>query len=489
MKADTVAVFTDTKIRDYKDEQLIFQIVKNTLENYLSMQYSSSEISDLIHSGETVLIKPNIVHELNFLVRFDKRQMDRPNDCFITNWNVIKAVVKVISVIDNLKIIILECPLQSCSIEKIVTPEKLEELRSYNKSNYIEFVDGRRTKYLFKDKEPQIIHECRSKELYVDFDLKENSLHNDYKKNISRFRVTDYPPNEMKKFHNKQHHKYRVAKEVIEADCVINIPKLKTHMKSGMTGAMKNFVGVVGNKECLPHHTKGSVLCGGDCYGDMSLIKPLAESIMDIANSYMLKNEKIYYYLRKVAMSFLYMRAILGLDYDISGSWYGNDTICRTIVDLNRIVYFGGRDGKLYENQQRRVISIIDGLISGMGEGPMKPIPNYTGFLCVSESTAAADAIAAEYLGIDSYKLRFLAKNRINDKKFPLSVPYEKVRINYNGKMVNFSEFRKRESNIIVAPRWIGKIEKDPYNEFLYFNQFFENIKHYRQYIKDLFTR
>ena len=41
---------------------------------------------------------------------------------------------------------------------------------------------------------------------------------------------------------------------------------MKTHEKAGLTGAMKNLVGVNGHKEYLPHHMEGSFFSGGDSY-------------------------------------------------------------------------------------------------------------------------------------------------------------------------------------------------------------------------------
>ena len=42
------------------------------------------------------------------------------------------------------------------------------------------------------------------------------------------------------------------------ADAVINIPKLKTHKKSGVTLALKSCIGLTNEKYWLPHYTEGS---------------------------------------------------------------------------------------------------------------------------------------------------------------------------------------------------------------------------------------
>jgi hypothetical protein len=53
---------------------------------------------------------------------------------------------------------------------------------------------------------------------------------------------------------------------VLSADLVVNLPKLKTHKKTGVTLALKNLVGINGDKNWLPHHSQGSVEKGGDEY-------------------------------------------------------------------------------------------------------------------------------------------------------------------------------------------------------------------------------
>ena len=75
----------------------------------------------------------------------------------------------------------------------------------------------------------------------------------------ARFGVTDY--------HAAPTHKpfgYPVSNSVLAADVILNVPKLKAHMKTGMTGALKNFIGIVGSKDYLPHFRFGSPGRGGD---------------------------------------------------------------------------------------------------------------------------------------------------------------------------------------------------------------------------------
>jgi hypothetical protein len=82
-----------------------------------------------------------------------------------------------------------------------------------------------------------------------------------------------------------------------------------------------------------------------------------------------------------------------------AGSWYGNDTISRTTIDLNRIVHFGKRDGTLADSPQRKVFTIADAIIAGEGDGPLAPTPKAAGLIIAGENGVAVDMILARLMG------------------------------------------------------------------------------------------
>ena len=79
----------------------------------------------------------------------------------------------------------------------------------------------------------------------------------------------------MNRRHSQGKHQYLVSNSVLSADFIINVPKLKTHIKAGITGALKNLVGINGHKEFLPHHVNGWPGSGGDQYQRRSAVKPI----------------------------------------------------------------------------------------------------------------------------------------------------------------------------------------------------------------------
>jgi hypothetical protein len=83
---------------------------------------------------------------------------------------------------------------------------------------------------------------------------------------------------------------------------------------------------------------------------------------------------------------------IMTRDTTAAGSWYGNETIWRMTLDLNHLLYFGPR-------APRKVISIVDGIVAGEGEGPLSPSPKAAGLLVAGENPAYVDAALAALMG------------------------------------------------------------------------------------------
>ncbi len=77
----------------------------------------------------------------------------------------------------------------------------------------------------------------RPLEDYVLFDLGADSLLEPIAQDAERFPVTMYNPDLVRQTHTPGRHQYLIAREVIEADVVINLPKLKDRNEPGLTGA------------------------------------------------------------------------------------------------------------------------------------------------------------------------------------------------------------------------------------------------------------
>lgn len=236
-------------------------------------------------------------------------------------------------------------------------------------------------------------------ENYVLFNLKSESLLEPITSAKNPFRVTNYDPRLMENTHSHDNHQYLIAREIIDSDVVINLPKLKTHKKAGITSALKNLVGINGNKEFLPHHRLGGAADGGDCYPGKSIPKRILEAIYDLQN---LNSQG--WMVRAVSFVGAQIDRILRLWGDrvgVEGAWRGNETVARMTLDLNRILQYGQTTATMSDVVQRRVIHIVDAIVAGQGDGPLSPEELHLNTLIAADNAAAADWVGALLLGYD----------------------------------------------------------------------------------------
>jgi hypothetical protein len=218
------------------------------------------------------------------------------------------------------------------------------------------------------------------------------------------FRVTCYDPDRMREAHRPGHHVYCVSREVLEADVVINVAKLKTHKKGGLTVALKNLVGINGHKSYLPHHRRGSTDLGGDEYLARDRLKDAASRLHDVA--YRIDTPPWRQRLALLANAALGAVGRMTREEGTeTGCWYGNDTLWRTCLDLNLILLYADsegcvRGGEVDAEPARRVFHVVDGIVGGDGDGPLAPRPRDSGVVMVGVSAPFVDLAAATLMGL-----------------------------------------------------------------------------------------
>jgi len=205
--------------------------------------------------GKNILIKPNWV-----------KHSSVPEDefCLITNDKFLIAALESLLKMNPAKIVIGDAPIQLTSWDKMLSPDFSREVDRLSKEYNVpvSIIDFRRRKYSMKENSPW--NEIKPMSEYVIFDLgKRSMLEPVTSPGKTRFRVTNYDPDRMQDAHAPGIHKYCIAKEFFDADMVILLPKVKTHQKTGITGALKNLVGINGDKDFLPHHRIGGTKRGG----------------------------------------------------------------------------------------------------------------------------------------------------------------------------------------------------------------------------------
>lgn len=92
-----------------------------------------------------------------------------------------------------------------------------------------------------------------------------------------RYYGADYDAGVVNSHHRGVVQEYLICATPVKADVFINMPKMKTHKKTGVTLSMKNLVGINADKNWLPHHTEGSPANGGDEYPDLTFKRRLEQ--------------------------------------------------------------------------------------------------------------------------------------------------------------------------------------------------------------------
>lgn len=215
-----------------------------------------------------------------------------------------------------------------------------------------------------------------------------------------------YDMAETNSHHAAERHEYMLCRTPMDADVLINLPKLKTHKKVGVTCALKNLVGINANKNWLPHHTEGTPDRGGDQFPAATTKARLEHSWMGTAKRW-LKN--------RPALSRLFVpvkkagRLVFGDTQKVvrSGNWHGNDTCWRMVLDLNKCLFFFDGSGAR-RRKPLRYLAVVDGIIGGEGNGPMAPDAKPCGVILAGAHPLAVDCVAATLMGFDWQRIRML---------------------------------------------------------------------------------
>ncbi|MCA1560503.1 MAG: DUF362 domain-containing protein [Acidobacteria bacterium] len=413
-------------------------------------------LGDLIRPGSRVVLKPNWVLHYN--------KSGEGMNCLVTHTSVVEAVLDYVDLARPGLVTVGDAPVQGCDFAALRDGCGLDHMaeRFRRRGLPLAVTDFRRTVRPGETHERPQVENVRDAGHFVLFDIGSHSLLEPLAQDAAKFRVTMYNPDLLLRTHALGRHQYLIAREVIDADVVINLPKLKCHKKAGVTGALKNLVGINGNKEFLPHHRKGGSQAGGDCYEGASRFKQYAETLLDMANRSSVA--LVQRTTARAAGAALSCAQRFGADGNLEGSWYGNDTVWRMCLDLQRILKYGTTAGTLTKTPQRRVLTITDAIVAGEGEGPLAPTPIAAGFMTAGMSPAATEWVNAVLMGLDPRRIP-LVRNAFLPFSFPLvDFRPEDLRV------ISDQGERRADELISPAPRafrppkgWVGRCElRDP---------------------------
>ncbi len=413
-------------------------------------------LGDLVRPGDRVLIKPNLVRHFH--------GGGLGTESLVTHASVLRPVLDyaILALGGRGRVTIADAPLQYADFARALSltgaDRVIEEARGRT-SVEIEAMDLRRERS--EKRRHVIVSRVRNDgdpRGYRRVELGEASRFRGLDDRCPLFRVTQYDPEAMRASHHRSSHAYLLPATVLQADVVLNLPKLKTHRKVGVTAAMKNLVGINGSKDWLPHHAFGSTAEGGDEYLVPSLRKRAISRLRDrIESAGGIPRRALWVLEQSLVRS---GRLWPFPDPFFEGSWYGNDTIWRTVHDLHRALFFADEEGRLGEEPRRRYLAVVDGVVAGEGEGPMRPSPRSAGILVASRSPLAVDVACARLMGFDERRIPLLAY-ALGDGFHPPLEAAADLAIRANApRWERLLDLRRRESLAFLPPGgWRGHIE------------------------------
>lgn len=260
--------------------------------------------------------------------------------------------------------------------------------------------------------------------------------------------------------HHGNRHDYLLCRTPMDADVFINLPKLKTHKKVGVTCALKNLVGINANKNWLPHHTEGTPDRGGDQFPASTAKTRLEHSWMGAVKRWLKDRptaSRLFVPVKKLG------RLYFGDTQRVirSGNWHGNDTCWRMVLDLNRCLFHFDGSGRP-RAKPLRYLTVVDGIIGGEGNGPMAPDPKPCGVVLAGTHPVAVDCVAATLMGFDWEKLRLL-KNSFHARNHDF-VPFGPADVAVVSDNPAWAGgLSGMESGFPFRPHfgWVGAIERD----------------------------
>ncbi|MEN3002290.1 MAG: DUF362 domain-containing protein [Armatimonadota bacterium] len=312
-------------------------------------------LSEFIEPDDLVVIKPNMVRDFHEFP-------EQGTEALITHGSIVRAVLDYVYLAKGGRgtVIIADSPQNDADWDGLWGAFGYEELLAFYRQVAPE-LDLRiyevRKEAVRKRKGVIVERYQRPGDPfgYSQINLGVDSEFEEVPSRFGRLYGAEYDISDTNRHHQPGHHEYYIANTFLKANVVINVPKLKTHKKSGITVWIKSVIGINGDKNWLPHHTEGLPSEGGDQFAEESL-KRKTEQRLTALTKRLLKplgtpGERLITLLRKMAIPFF---GDTNRDAIRSGNWYGNDTIWRTVYDVLKCWIYADKEGRLQSTPQRK---------------------------------------------------------------------------------------------------------------------------------------
>jgi uncharacterized protein (DUF362 family) len=373
---------------------------------FISLGYNKDNpLGHIIKPGMRVFIKPNWVAS-----RWRESCLHKDDlFCVITHPNVIEAVADFVAIALNGEGIITigDNPSIDADFEELLETTEIARLKTKYQVP-CEILDLRplvcKDLKDYGDKE-KMYKQTGDPRGYTEVNLAEKSMFNNI--NASLFRGVFKQRKETIEAHSGKNQLYTFANSIYNADVYISIPKMKTHHKAGVTLNLKGLVGTIGQKNQLVHWRVGFPQIGGDEYPDF------------------------YSWLKGTFFTKVKSR----------GSWHGNDTIWRMVVDLYHSLM----------TKDRKYLSVVDGILAGQGNGPFSPHSIHANTIVTGEDLLAVDIVTARLMEFNPNNiphLRYFLENT--------SILREIMVLNETEIKTDFFDASNKYLNFIHPDHWKG---------------------------------
>jgi uncharacterized protein (DUF362 family) len=397
---------TDPENGVYASVRELFHTMGFDAERYGTPEWNP--LGWLVRPGETVFLKPNMIAH--------SHRLRDEWDSVITHGSVIRAVADyvVLALRQEGRLIIGDAPQTDSLWDGLVERMGLAEIRAHYEAQGVpmELLDLRDEHHVDRDgiyvATRRLPGDPRGG---VAVDLARDSLFAELDGQGKRYYGAYYDSAETNEHHRDGRHEYFVSRSPVAADVYINVPKLKTHKKCGLTVNLKSLVGINANKNWLPHYVFGAPQNGGDQFDRLTLKTRLENAIVRPAKRLLLRQAGPF---QTIA------RRTKRIGYDVfgdtesvvrSGNWHGNDTVWRMSLDLNRILMYADGTGAMREGgPMKRYFSVVDGIVGMEGNGPVAGTRRESGILVAGANPVAVDTVCARLMGLDPDRLPLIRR-------------------------------------------------------------------------------
>ncbi len=361
----------------------------------------------LVKPGDTVFLKPNMIAH--------RHRLRDEWDYVITHGSVIRAVMDYVHLAlrGEGAILLGDAPQSDSSWDGLLERMGLAAIRDWYRARHgfaVELLDLRDEHHVDRDgiyvETVRLPGDPRGG---VAVDLADDSMFRELDAQGKRYYGAYYDWKETNAHQRAGRHEYAISRSPLTADVFINLPKLKTHKKCGITVNLKSLVGINANKNWLPHYAFGAPEDGGDQFDHATLKTRLENWVVMPAKQLLLADVPMF---KRLA------RRTKQVGYDVfggteqvvrSGNWHGNDTVWRMCLDLHRILLYGEADGSMRPaGGAKRYFSVVDGIAAMDGNGPVAGDRREAGLIVAGANPVAVDTVCARVMGFDPQRMPLL---------------------------------------------------------------------------------